>query len=113
MASIAKSESVYKETQSEERSGRDRVILTLEKNWKNFQDAVEWVLVKKKFLEAAKERAKIANAQYSTGLISFNDWIIIENNLVDAKKNYLNAEANSLEAKAYWIQAKGGTLSDG
>ena len=85
-------------------------MVTLEETWKDFQDAIDTVLVKSKFLEAAKERARIASAQYSQGLITFDDWIIIEDNLVSAKKNYLDAQANLLIYEANWIQAKGGTL---
>ncbi len=110
IAQTEKAKSSYVQTQDEERSGRDGVIYTLEKTWKDFQDAIDTVSVQEKFLEAAQERAKIANAQYSSGLVTFDDWIIIENNLVNVKKAYLDAQANLLVAEAYWIQAKGGML---
>ena len=110
IARVSKSKSLLKQSQADERSGRDGVIFTLEETWKTLQDAMDNVSVQKKFLEAARERAKIASAQYSTGLITFDDWIIIENNLVIAKKAHLNAQANLLVAEADWIQAKGGTL---
>ncbi|MFH1094332.1 MAG: TolC family protein [Candidatus Omnitrophota bacterium] len=110
ISQIRKARSQLKQAQANERSSRDGVIYTLEKTWKDFQDALEIVSVKKKFLEAALERAKIANAQYSSGLTTFDDWIIIENNLVSAKKADLDAKGNLLVAEAYWIQAKGGTL---
>ena len=61
-------------------------------------------------LEAAQERARIAEAEYSTGFITYDDWTIIEDNLVSAKINHLNAQANALLAEANWIQAKGETL---
>jgi len=110
IARVSKSKSLLKQSQADERSGRDGVILTLEETWRTLQDTMDNVSVQKKFLEAARERAKIASAQYSTGLITFDDWIIIENNLVIAKKAHLNAQANLLVAEADWIQAKGGTL---
>ncbi|MCW8799239.1 MAG: TolC family protein, partial [Prosthecochloris sp.] len=53
-----------------------------------------------------------ANAQYSNGLISFDDWVIIEDNLVSSKKSYLNAEAELLLAEAQWMKAKGVTLHE-
>jgi len=87
------------------------VILTLGETWKNLQDAIDNVSVEKMFLGAAQERAKIAQAQYSNGIINFDDWIIIEDNLVSAKKAYLNVQANLLITEANWVQAKGGTLS--
>lgn len=112
-AQVSKSKAQLAQAAADERSGRDNVILTLEETWIKFRDAVDRVDVQRKFLDAAKERARIANAQYSTGLISFDDWIIIENNLVISKKVYLNARADMLIAEARWLQAKGWTLNDG
>ena len=66
--------------------------------------------MQREFLEASKERAKIAEAEYSIGLISFDNWIIIEDDFASAKTNFLTAELNALLAEANWIQAKGGTL---
>ncbi len=109
-ADISKARSKLRQLESDERSGRDTVLLTLEDTWKGLQDSIENASVRKKFLEAAMERAKITTTQYETGLTSFDDWIIIEDNLVNAKKSYLNARANMLIAEAYWIQAIGGTL---
>jgi len=109
-AKVSKAKSQLLQAQADERSGKDSVILTLEDTWKSFEDSRDLVIVKQKFLEAAKERAKIANAQYSTGLISFDDWVIIEDNLVSAQKSFLDAEANLLIAEANWVQAKGGIL---
>lgn len=110
IAKVSKAKSGLNKAQADERSGRDSIIFTLEETWTEFQNAADKVSVQRKYLEAAKERAKIANAQYSTGLTSFNDWIIIEDNIVNAKKSFLNAQANVLINEANWIQAKGGTL---
>ena len=110
IAGISKAEAQYHQTQADEKSGRDGVIFTLEDTWTQFQDAAAQVVVQQKFLEAALERAKIAEAQYSTGLVTFNDWIIIEDNLVTKEKSFLDAETNALLTEASWIQAKGGTL---
>lgn len=111
-ASVKKAESVFAQSTADERSGRDGVILTLNETWTRLQDALDNVAVQRKFLESAKVRAKISEAQYSNGLISFDDWIIIEDNLVSTQKNFLNAQANALIAEANWIQAKGGTLEN-
>ncbi|HQL41928.1 MAG TPA: TolC family protein, partial [Candidatus Omnitrophota bacterium] len=70
----------------------------------------ERVGVEQKTLEASQERSKIAEAQYAIGFISFDNWIIIENDLVTAKKSYLQAQAAALLAEADWVLAKGETL---
>ncbi len=110
IAEVSKAKAIMVEAKAEEQSGRDSILIALEKTWSAYQDTLGTVLVKKKFLEAAEERAKIANAQYSSGLIFFDDWIIIEDNLVETKKSYLNAQANVLIGEAQWVQAKGGIL---
>ncbi len=109
-AEVSKAMSVFNQAQVDEKSGRNSVILAIEETWTNLQDMIDKVEVQKKFLEAAEERARITEAQYSTGLISFDNWIIIEDNLVRVKKSFLDTRTNALIAEAKWIQAKGGTL---
>ena len=109
---VSKARAVLSQQNAQEKSGYLQIFDTLEQNWKNFQDARRMVVVQKKQLDAAIDRSAIANAQYSNGLVKFNDWVIIENNIVGAKKNFLNAEANLLIAEAQWIQVKGGGLDD-
>ena len=112
VAGVSKTKAALRQAEAEERSGRNGVIFTLEENWASFQDAMDTVDVQKKFLDAAREREAIAEAEYSTGLISFNDWIIIEDNLVKAEKSFLDSRANALTAETNWRQAKGETLDD-
>lgn len=110
VAQVSKQEAKMRQAYADERSGRDNVIITLGETWVGFQDAIDTVSVQKKFLDAAQERAKIALSQYSSGFLSFDNWIIIEDELVRTRKSYLNAQANMLTAEARWIQAKGGIL---
>lgn len=112
LAKISKAKSTLAQSMADERSGRDGVILTLEETWAQLRDALDYVSVQQKFLEASAERAKIAQAQYSTGLISFDAWTIIEDDLVKVKKSFLNAQADYLLAEAVWVQARGGTLDE-
>ena len=110
-AQFDKSQAVFRQSEDDLRSGKDGVILTLEQTWAKLVDAGQNVLVQQKFLEAAQARSNIAQAQYSNGLITFNDWTIIEDSLVNAKKSYLSAQAGALTAEANWIQAKGGKIN--
>ncbi len=112
VAQAKRSHALFLRAKAQEQNGRNEVILSLEENWKELQDAKEFVAVKEKFLQAADERAKIAKAQYGTGLIGFDDWVIIENNLVAAQKAKITALANVLIAEANWVHAIGGTLND-
>ena len=111
-ALLKQSESLLAQALADERSGRDSVILTLHETWVRLQDAMANVDVQRKFLESAVARARISEAQYSNGLISFDNWIIIEDTLVRAEKNFLEAQVSALIAGADWVQAKGGTLDN-
>jgi outer membrane protein TolC len=109
-AQVSQAKALLNQLQENERSTRDAIVLTLEQSWATLQDAIENVEVQKKTLKATEERSKIAQAQYSIGFISYDNWTIIDDNLVSAKKAFLNAEAQALLAEASWIQAKGETL---
>ncbi len=100
----------YNQALANEQSTRDSVKLALQQAWMDLQDSIAIVDVQSKMLQAALERSKIAETQYSTGFISFDNWIIIEDDLVRVKKSYLDAQANALIAEANWIRAKGETL---
>ena len=109
-AEVSLAQAIYNQADANERSLRDAAIVGLERAWVLLQDAIETVDVQVKSLQASEERSKIAQAQYSTGFITFDNWIIIQDALVNAKKAFLNSQANALFAEANWIQAKGETL---
>ena len=109
-AQVSEAKSLVRQLEANQRSILDSTILTLQQNWAILQDAIENVLVQNKALVAAQERSKIAQAQYSIGFVSFDNWTIIEDNLVKAKRDFLSAQAAALLAEAKWIQAKGEVL---
>jgi TolC family type I secretion outer membrane protein len=111
-ADISKANAQLNKAEADARSARDGVIEALQSAWTSLQDGLDNVDVKQRFLVANEERAKIAEAQYSIGFVSFNDWIIIEDNLVNAKNSYLDAQSQALISEANWIQAKGVTLEN-
>ncbi|MCU0666710.1 MAG: TolC family protein [Candidatus Omnitrophica bacterium] len=109
-AQVAQAKALYNQAQANQRSVSDQAFVNLQQAWVNLLDALDTVNVKLKLLNASLERSKIAEAQYSTGFIGFNDWIIIQNDLVSAKKSYLQAQADALSSQASWVNAKGETL---
>ena len=110
LAQVSKAKALLNQLQADERNTKDGIVVALAQTWAALQDAVETVDVQYKSLIATEERSKIAEAQYSTGFISYDNWTIIEDNLVSAKSSYLNAQSNALTAEASWIQAKGEVL---
>ncbi|MCX5777001.1 MAG: TolC family protein [Candidatus Firestonebacteria bacterium] len=84
--------------------------LALYSSWINLINANAQVGVRTKFLEATKERASISEVQYTNGIINFDNWIIIEDDLVNSKKTLLDAQVNALSAENAWLNAAGKTL---
>ncbi|MDD5155870.1 MAG: TolC family protein [Candidatus Omnitrophica bacterium] len=109
-AQVAQAAALLKQLRENERSTRDGIIVNLEQAWVSLQDAVQTVGVQYKNLVATEERSKIAEVEFSTGFLTYDNWTIIEDNLVSAKTSYLNAQSNALLAEAGWVQAKGETL---
>ncbi|MDP2940639.1 MAG: TolC family protein [Candidatus Omnitrophota bacterium] len=109
-AQVSQAKALADQLRENARSTRDSLVSTLEQTWASLQDTMDFVKVRQKYLIATEERSKIAQAQYAIGYITFDNWTIIENDLVTAKKNFLNAQAAMLLAEAGWIQAKGETL---
>jgi outer membrane protein TolC len=100
------------QAKADEKAGLDNAKIAVKTAWYDFKDAYIGLGVQQKYFDASRERAKIADAQYSTGLIDFNNWTIIQNSLVSSQKSIISAQTGLLTAEAAWIQAKGGTLED-
>ena len=59
------------------------------------------------FLKAAEVRSEIARAQYQNGLLSFEDWDLIENDLIDKQKAMLTSQRDAVVARAAWEKMLG------
>lgn len=110
--SLEQAKSSLKESQANTSAVLMESILTLEKTWARLQESIEQVAVAKLFFKAASERSKISEAQYSIGLISFDNWIIIEDSLVHTQKSVIQAIARALRAEADFIFSKGVTIEN-
>ncbi|MBI3996968.1 MAG: TolC family protein [Candidatus Omnitrophica bacterium] len=110
--SVLESNAEYQAAVEAARSVRDLRIAELGERWAAFRDAWELVAVKYAFLEAARQRAEIVHAQYTTGLANFQDFDIAEQELADSEKASVQSLANVLTEEAKWIFTKGGTLEE-
>ena len=78
------------------------LLARLEATYDGYLTAAESVLTTQKYLEASGEQARIADVKYVNGLMSYQDWYIIENDYVNARKNLLNAQGGLATAEAAW-----------
>ena len=84
-----------------------QLLSTLKSTFATYTEAVAKLKVDRAFLEAAEVRAEIARSKYNNGLLSFEDWDIIENDLITKQKTFLQSERDRSLAEANWELAKG------
>ncbi|MFA5519556.1 MAG: TolC family protein, partial [Spirochaetota bacterium] len=104
---INQAKSALNQLFADEKNTRTTIAYYLEQAWINLQNNIEQVKVQEKFLNAAIERAKITDAQYSIGSVLFDNWIVVQDNLVSARQKFLTVKTSALIAEAEWIQLKG------
>jgi len=75
-------------------------------------EAFDNAKVSEKTLEAAETRAMIADSQYSNGIMDYDSWTLIQDNLMAARKNNIQSKAAYFLAKAAVEKAKGRVLDE-
>jgi len=70
-------------------------------------DAIENVRVGAELLDAGALRAKIAEAQYRNGLISFQDFDTITSDYINRQKSHLQSRRDAVLAEAQWEESRG------
>jgi outer membrane protein TolC len=100
---------VYNKAQTENQRvniNRDSLV-KLHDSYTKLIEAIEKLKVDASFREAAMVRAEIARKKYNNGLLSFEDWDIIENDLINRQKNYLTSGRDRIINEAGFEQAQG------
>jgi outer membrane protein TolC len=88
---------------STERGTLSKLKLTYTK----YVESAEELKVNDAFMQAAKTRAEIARNKYNNGLLTFDDWDLIENDLITKTKTYILSKRDRIIAEAAWEQAQG------
>jgi outer membrane protein TolC len=83
------------------------LMATLQQRWNIYTDAVESEAVQNQLFEAEQLRAEIATTKYKQGLLSYEDWDIIESNLITQGKTHLQRRRTSELEQARWKNALG------
>ncbi|WP_425270091.1 TolC family protein [Leptospira noumeaensis] len=102
---IAKTE--YEKSIHTRDSKKNSLSFSLEQSHLNFINASEQLIVLTEFYKASEIRAMIARSQYSNGLISFENWDIIENDLINREKNLLLGKRDLGLAEATYLRNLG------
>ncbi|NOT79815.1 MAG: TolC family protein [Bacteriovoracaceae bacterium] len=79
----------------------------LQQNFVSFKEASLAVNVSQAFLKAAEVRSDIARSKYNNGISNFDDWDLIENELINRQKDLTLKVRDQLVALASWENAQG------
>ncbi len=88
-------------------SSEHQLLVRLKQTFASYVESAEKLKVDKAFLDAAVARADIARAKYNNGLMTFENWDIIENDLIQRQKSFLLSQRDRVAAEAAWEQAQG------
>jgi len=83
------------------------LMASLQDQWNRYIDAVENEASQKELFDAETLRAEISTAKYKQGLLSYEDWDIIESNLISQGKTHLQRRRTSELEQARWKNALG------
>jgi outer membrane protein TolC len=92
---------------SAKRTSEQQLLADLKQAYAGYVQAVERLKVDQAFLDAAQLRAEIARSQYNNGLISFSDWNLIENDLIQRQTAYVQSQRDRVVAEAAWELTQG------
>jgi outer membrane protein TolC len=98
---------LYRQADDTATSTDNKLIAGLEQAYAALIDAIEQVQVADEFDRAAKARSVIATEKYNTGLMTFEDWSVIETDRISREQNLLQSKLNAMQAQASWELAEG------
>ena len=81
--------------------------VSLQDAYFGYASSIKRLKIDKSFQEALQVRAKIGRAKYKQGLLTFDDWDRIENDLIDRENKFLSSSRDRVTAEAAWEQAQG------
>lgn len=99
-------ESLKATTLSKSSTLKDQVV-KLKDAYNDYVQAVQRLKVNGSYLEAAQVREKVSRQKYNNGLSTFDDWDIIESDLIKRQKDYLTTERDRIIYEATWEQVLG------
>ena len=102
----------YEKAQQDLRSLRNETLTNLESAWSAYAQAQDQIRVQRAFLEADKQRKAEYDVLYQSGLLSFQDWILVVEEYVNFQTSFLRSEQNLILAEAQWRFATGEQLGE-
>jgi outer membrane protein TolC len=88
-------------------SGDRQLIAKLKQAYVTYVEASEKLKVDQSFHEAELKRAEIGRSKYNNGLLTFEEWDLIENDLIVRERAVLQSQRDRTTAESAWFQALG------
>lgn len=73
----------------------------------SYAQSVQRLKVDEAYVQAAEAREKISRQKYNNGLANFDDWDVIESELIKRQKNLLVSQKDRVASEALWEQMQG------
>lgn len=86
------------------------LMADIETSYENATSAINNVSIQNEFLKASEVRAKIARVQYANGLLSFENWDLIENDLITRQQNLLSAKRDAALSEINFEKVSGRSI---
>jgi len=80
---------------------------SLQESFSNYKEASLAVSVSQAFLKAAEVRSDIARSKYNNGISNFDEWDLIENELINRQKDFTLKMRERILAEASWENTQG------
>lgn len=97
----------YLSAESEFKNKRRSILINIKSAYNTYLEAQQKEKVDLSFLKASEVRAQIARSKYKNGLMSFDDWDLIENDLILKQKTSLASQRDKIIKLAQWQQSQG------
>ncbi|MBU1694121.1 MAG: TolC family protein, partial [Verrucomicrobia bacterium] len=104
---VAQARAQLARAEAQEAETLNGLVSDLSESLLSFRNATENVRVQARYFEAADLRAEIAREQYGAGLLTFENWDVIENERISYQRRLLESQRAALLAEAAWRRATG------
>lgn len=104
---LSSAQARLRQTEAQLHTAEQTALLDLESSWTSLRNAQQTRDIQAAFLEAAEVRAEIAREQYANGLLSFQNWDQIEDELTQSQQALLTSDRDAAIAAAEWDRARG------
>jgi outer membrane protein TolC len=92
---------------SNKESTEAQALVALRQAHAAYVESAQKLEVDRESLEAATVRAEITRARYDNGLVSFEEWDRVENDLIQRQRSYIQSQRQRVVAEANWELAQG------